>query len=150
MEDAVDCSLFLVQVLDDRLGVVLGRGSEDVDLVVLSHIFQKLQTMRPDIEPELIAPFNEPHIRRHRRIKHRVNESLIKIEHEELLFGHFQTHSVIEFGLWERYRFFPDVLVGWAFEVLHGVGQAVVQQVDELLVLLRFQVWSANIFCCWV
>jgi hypothetical protein len=49
------CLLLLVKIADDWLGVVLGACCEDIYVVVLTHICEKLKTKWSDVEFELIT-----------------------------------------------------------------------------------------------
>ena len=55
MQDSMDCFLLLVEVSDDRLCIVLGGGSVDVDVVNFCHFVEELEAVGPDVELELIA-----------------------------------------------------------------------------------------------
>ena len=54
--------LLLVQVVNDRLSVILSPRSENINVVNLTHVLQKLQTVRPHIKLEFVPLECELHI----------------------------------------------------------------------------------------
>lgn len=106
--------------------------------------------MWPHVEPELIAIRNKFHICWQRWIENWVYQSFIEVQHEELLLGLWTKLGSIKLWLGERYWFFSEVVLCWAFEVFCWIGKSIIQQVDKLFILLEFKVWSANAFSGWV
>jgi hypothetical protein len=55
VQKSLDGLFGLVEVGDDGLCVVEGACGEDVDVVVLTHVGQKLEAVGPHVEAELVA-----------------------------------------------------------------------------------------------
>jgi len=55
IEHTENCFIFLIQELDDWLGIVSSRCSEYINCVYLTHFLQELKTIRSNIEFKLIA-----------------------------------------------------------------------------------------------
>lgn len=86
MQQSQDCLLFLVQVIDDGLGVVKGASRENIHVVVLAHVGQKLIAIGPHVELELISLVRELHIGLLVG-EHRMDESLVEVQNEKFLLG---------------------------------------------------------------
>jgi hypothetical protein len=52
----------LIKICNDRLSIVQSAGCEDIDVVVVAHIGQKLKAIRPDVELEFITLTGKAHI----------------------------------------------------------------------------------------
>lgn len=86
MKKSLDRLLLLVQIGDDRLCVVVGASSEDIDVVVDAHIGQELEAIGTHVELELISFAGELHIS-FVVGKNRVDEGLIEVQNQKLLLG---------------------------------------------------------------
>ena len=75
-----------VQIIDDRLCVVKSSSCKDIDVIILTHVCQKLKTVRSDIKSKFISFMIVSDISFLILIEDRVNESLIKIHYQEFLF----------------------------------------------------------------
>ena len=55
MQKSLDCLFRSVQVVDDWLSIVQSASGEDINIVVLTHVGQEFEAIRPHIEFELIS-----------------------------------------------------------------------------------------------
>lgn len=78
MQEPLNGLLFLVEIGNDGLSVVQSACCEDIDIVVVAHIGQKLKAIRANIELKLISFTGKSHISLVIR-EDRVNQGLIEI-----------------------------------------------------------------------
>lgn len=85
VEDSLNCLFLLVQVLNDGLCIVLSASRKNIYIVALIHFFQKLEAMGAYIKLELLTFIVEFNIR-FLAGEDGVDQSLIQVEHQALLF----------------------------------------------------------------
>lgn len=98
-----NCLLLLIQVVNNRLSVILSSGSENINVVNFTHVFQKLQTVRSHIKLEFISLECELDVCLLVG-KDWVNQCLIQIQNEEFLFR-----------VWDKIKIYFEVLEVWLF-----------------------------------
>jgi hypothetical protein len=78
MQETLNRLLLLIQVGNDRLSVVQSSSCEDIDIIVVTHVRQKLKAIRSNIELEFISLTGKADIS-FIVGEYRVNERLIEI-----------------------------------------------------------------------
>lgn len=79
VKEALNGFLFLIEIGNDGLSIVQSASREDIDIVVVAHIGQKLKAIRPDIELEFITLTGKAHIS-FVICEYWVNERLIEVQ----------------------------------------------------------------------
>jgi len=81
MKEALDCLLWLIQIVDDRFSIIESACGEYIDIVVLTHVGQKLEAVGSDIEPKLITFVSISNIGFLIFVENGVNQGFVQIHH---------------------------------------------------------------------
>jgi len=131
----------LVQIVHDWLSIILSSSCKDINVENFAHGLQKFQTIRSDIELELITFISELDIGLFIS-KDGMNKSLIKVKNKEFLFWIF--------WFWKFDFLLFQVLFRRTFQVVDWIIQSTIKKCCEFSKFICIGLRSSQQLSSWV